>query len=66
MSVKNMVRHMRTTQERRRWSADADDVHIRLRRSPGSLPSAWDDFWRWTQCSWKEHRRYRWRRIAVK
>jgi hypothetical protein len=50
-------RHMRTTQERRRWFADACDVPLRLARSVRALPSAWDDFWRSPQRSWKEQRK---------
>lgn len=57
------MRYMRTTQERRRWFADAADVSLRRSRSPISLPTAWDDFWRRAQRSWKEQRRTKWWRI---
>lgn len=61
------MRHMRTTQERRRWEADAvDGVPLRRARAPVNLPSAWDDFWRRTQRCWKEQRRIKWRRLAEK
>ncbi len=59
--ISNWLRYMRTTQERRRWFADAGDVHIRLKRTPSNLPTAWNDFWRRSQRSWKAHRKFRWR-----
>jgi hypothetical protein len=51
------LRHMRTTQERRRWFADAMDVVLRRSRGPHSLRSLWDDVWRKPRRSWKEHRK---------
>src|SRR5262245_52559108 len=36
-------RHMRTTQERRRWFADLADVVLRRARGPRLLPNLWDD-----------------------
>lgn len=60
------LRHMRTTQERRQWFADSDAVALRRSRAPTALPSLWDDFWRRAQRSWKEQRRFKWRRIADK
>ena len=61
------MRHMKTTQERRRWFADiGDNVKLRLSRAPHALPSVWDDFWRRHQRCWKEQRRTKWRRIVSK
>lgn len=56
------LRHMKTTQERRRWFADKDEARLRASRNPRSLPSLWDDFWRHTQRCWKEQRRTKWRK----
>jgi hypothetical protein len=53
-------RHMRTTQERRRWHADSAEVKLRLRRGPVTLRSAWDDVMRRPQRSWKAHRKVQW------
>lgn len=64
--IRHLLRHPRTTQERRRWYADADDVDLRRRRSPPLLPTLWDDTWRGAMKNWKEYRRSRWRRIAAK
>lgn len=50
------MRHMKTTQERRRWFADYADVSLRRARSPKLLPTLWDDIWRRAQRSWKEQR----------
>lgn len=58
--IKNYLRHIRTTQERRQWFA-ADEEILRLSRSPAQLPSYWSDIWRRTQRSWKAHRLTRWR-----
>jgi hypothetical protein len=61
------LRHMRTTQERRRFYADAaEGVKLRNARSPISLPNLWDDIGRSLQRSWKKHRKIKWRRIAQK
>lgn len=59
-------RHPRTTQERRRYHADASDVRIRGARSDRThtLPSAYDDIARCVQRCWKEQRRIKWRRIV--
>lgn len=65
MRISDWLRYPRTTQERRRWFADAPDVALRLARSPyHNLPSAWDDISRRPQRCWKEQRRLKWRRIA--
>lgn len=59
------LRHIRTTQERRRYDADVEaGVPPRAARSPISLPSLWDDIHRGIQRSWKKHRRHKWRRVA--
>lgn len=60
------LRHIRTTQERRRWFADASEVRLRAARSPIRLPSLWDDVCRRLHRSWKEQRRTKWRRIIEK
>jgi hypothetical protein len=60
--VKNYLRYMKTTQERRRWFADEGEVKLRRARAPKTgLPNAWWDLWRRPQRSWKEFRRNRWR-----
>jgi len=48
---------MKTAQELRRWFADFTEVHLRRSRSPKQLPTAYSDFWRSRQRSWKEQRR---------
>jgi hypothetical protein len=65
-TMRHFLRHMRTTQERRRWFADVAEVDLRRGRSPRGLPNYWWDLWRHTQKSWKEHRRTKWRRTAEK
>jgi hypothetical protein len=62
-TMRNYLRHIRTTQERRQWFG-VEDVQLRARRSPAMLPTYFDDIWRRTQKSWKEHRRLKWRRIS--
>lgn len=49
------LRNMRTTQEIRQTVADDRDG-IPVRRIQLSLPTAWDDFWRYSQRTWKKHR----------
>ena len=59
--MRNYLRHVRTTQERRLWFA-ADEVELRRARSIRNLPHYWWDIWRDVQRTWKKHRRTRWRR----
>ena len=56
-SLRPLLRHMKTTQEKRRWAADSDETKLRQGRSPRRLPSLWDDVWRAPQRTWKVHRR---------
>lgn len=60
-----MIRHPRTTQERRRWFADVDDVRLRPARSASisGFPTTYDDIRRRPQRCWKYQRRLKWRRI---
>lgn len=61
------LRYPRTTQERRRWYADINEVPLRRARCPRNnrnLPSSWADIVRHTQRCWKEQRRLKWRRIV--
>jgi hypothetical protein len=61
------LRYPKTTQERRRWFADAAELRLRAARSPHNnlnLPSSWDDIARRPQRCWKEQRRLKWRRIV--
>jgi hypothetical protein len=64
--MRNFLRHMRTTQERRRGEADADrGVPPRACRNATNLPNYWMDFWRRPQRSWKAYRRrWRWHQAA--
>jgi hypothetical protein len=61
--IKNYLRHVRTTPERRRWFAD-DVPLLRRSRAPTQLPSYWSDIWRWPQRTWKKHRRTKYRKIV--
>ena len=60
MKWRGWLRHIKTTQERRRWEADLEAARLRRARSPRSLPSLWDDIQRHPQRSWKEQRRHKW------
>lgn len=61
-----MLRHPRTTQERRRWFADKEDIDLRPRRAPHALPQVWDDLWIRHQRSWKANRKSKWRQASLK
>jgi hypothetical protein len=66
MAVKDWLRYMRTTQEKRRFVADAvEGVKLRARRNATNLVDAWDDLWRRPQKSWKSYRKTRWRREVL-
>ena len=45
-------RDIRTTQELRHWDAQ----YGRIARSPGHLPTSWDDLPRQVERCWKRHR----------
>jgi hypothetical protein len=49
------LRNMRTTQEIRQTRADEREG-LPVRKARLSLPTAWDDFWRYSQRTWKKHR----------
>lgn len=55
----NLLRAMRTSQEKRFW----DDEFGRLKRSPHRLPEYRDDYIRsdWKHHSWKRHRQHQWK-----
>lgn len=57
--IKDYLRHVRTTQERREWFAS--DAPLRGARSPKNLPTYWSDIWRKTQRSWKKFRKTQWK-----
>jgi hypothetical protein len=58
----SVLRHVKTTQERRRWFADVADVVLRASRNPRNLPSLWDDQQPHRQRNWKRWRLTKWRR----
>lgn len=57
MKVSDVIRYMKTTQERRQYYADKDEAHVRASRNATNIPSAYDDLWRCIQRTWKVHRK---------
>jgi hypothetical protein len=62
------LRHMATTQEIREndflnYDEDAVEYGIKVRgsRRRRSLPTVWDDYWRYSQKNWKQQRRTQWK-----
>jgi hypothetical protein len=55
----SMLRHPKTTQERRR--VEIDRLYVRPKRH--RLPHAWDDLFRrdLNDRSWKQHRMFQWK-----
>lgn len=60
-----MLRHPRTTQERRAACAsEVDGLPVRAKRNHRQLPTAWDDVFLCAPKAWKKLRRAQYRRVA--
>ena len=60
MAVKNYIRKIKTTNERRQ-NIDTQGVTVRAKRK--ILPDSWFDFWCFSQRSWKKYRKTQYKLI---
>lgn len=58
--MRNRMRHIRTTQERR----EGQEGWSRPCRNMKNLPEYRDEFWVRPQRSWKEHRKHQWKDMS--